>query len=98
MITRSPPVVDALALLFDVLWMRSEATTPGAASWRTVLGMLSQGLTDEAIARTLDQDVRTVRRRIAEAMEEFGVSSRFALGMVWASRQSNGVSVVGPVK
>ena len=80
---RTPPVVAAVALVFDELWHAADRWGEPANTWMPILGLMSQGLTDDAIAQRLGLTDRTVRRRIAEAMGELGVSSRFALGMAW---------------
>lgn len=80
---RTPPVVSAVALVFDELWHAADRWTEPGNTWMPILGLMSQGLTDDAIAQRLGLTDRTVRRRIAEAMTELGVTSRFALGMAW---------------
>ncbi len=47
---------------------------------RTILGLLVEGLTDEAISRRLGIGERTVRRDVAHLMDTLGVSSRVTLG------------------
>jgi DNA-binding NarL/FixJ family response regulator len=42
--------------------------------------MLMTGSTDSAIANTLNINVRSVRRWIAELMDELGVTTRLQLG------------------
>ena len=80
---RTPPVVAAVALVFDELWHLADRWEEPEHPWMPVLGLMGQGLTDDAIGQRLGLTDRTVRRRIAEAMAELGVSSRFALGMAW---------------
>jgi DNA-binding NarL/FixJ family response regulator len=41
-------------------------------------------MTEEAIAAQLHLSTRTVRRRIAEAMDSHGVTNRFTLGRAWS--------------
>lgn len=84
---RTPPVVTALDLLFTLLWQTSHAWTDDDEPWVDVLRLLSNGLTDDSVARTLGTTSRTVRRRIAEAMRDLGATSRFTLGMAWRARQ-----------
>jgi hypothetical protein len=78
---RTPPVVTALDLLFSLLWATSHAWTDDDEPWADVLRLLSRGLTDDSVARSLGITSRTVRRRIAEAMGDLGATSRFTLGM-----------------
>lgn len=83
---RTPPVVAAVAMLFEELWARGAPFRDDAEGWVQILGMLGQGMTDDAIARVLGLTTRTVRRRIAEAMAELGATSRFTLGTAWQAR------------
>ncbi|MEU8431853.1 LuxR C-terminal-related transcriptional regulator [Streptomyces sp. NPDC029216] len=48
----------------------------------TVLSLLAAGATDEAIARRLGASERTVRRIVAELMEQLGAGSRFEAGVL----------------
>lgn len=86
LLVRTPPVIGALNLIFDSLWNRAEPVSKESRGWEPVVRLLAQGLTDEAVARFLGMDVRTVRRRVAEAMSDLGATSRFALGMAWGER------------
>lgn len=83
---RTPPVIAALNMVFEVLWSRAEPMHAQTHGWEPVVRLLAQGMTDEAVARYLGLDVRTVRRRVAEAMNDLGATSRFALGMAWKER------------
>jgi DNA-binding CsgD family transcriptional regulator len=84
-IVRTPGVVDALRLLFEVLW-RQGAPMPGtqpAGDRRNqqVLRLLAAGAKDETIARQLGLSLRTVRRRVAEQIGELGATTRFQAGV-----------------
>ncbi|TYL45187.1 helix-turn-helix transcriptional regulator [Nocardioides sp. BGMRC 2183] len=83
---RTPPVVAAIGLLFDELWATSRAWLADDEPWADVLGLVAQGLTDDAVAHVLGITARTVRRRVAEAMADLGATSRFTLGMAWRQR------------
>ena len=48
---------------------------------RTLIVLLAQGLTDEAIGRRLGISSRTVRRRVAEIVHSLGAKSRFQAGV-----------------
>ncbi|MER7723215.1 LuxR C-terminal-related transcriptional regulator [Streptomyces sp. NPDC096323] len=48
----------------------------------TVLALLATGATDESIARRLGASERTVRRIVAELMEQLGATSRFEAGVL----------------
>lgn len=83
-VTRDPAVVAALAASFEDLWDAAQPLPGVVHEWDPVLGLMAQGLSDGAIATALGQSLRTVRRRIAEAVEAYGVGSRFELGAAWA--------------
>lgn len=90
-IVRTPGVVDALRLLFEVLW-RQGTPMPGtqlAGDRRNqqVLRMLAAGAKDETIARQLGLSLRTVRRRVAEQISELGATTRFQAGVEAARRK-----------
>ncbi|MFZ2964113.1 MAG: hypothetical protein WA006_05450 [Rhodoglobus sp.] len=87
-LVRTPPIIAALGELFDSLWRRAEPAVPVRSGWEPVIRLLGQGMTDEAVARFLGLDVRTVRRRVADAMEELGATSRFGLGAAWERRRA----------
>lgn len=84
--------VTAMCALFDCFW--EEATPLGPSPDRArgrdacgptrqeaeVLRMLSQGLTDETVAKHLGVSARTARRIAAELMDELGARSRFQAG------------------
>lgn len=86
-LVRTPPILAAMNELFASLWSRAEPAIPVDAGWEPVIRLLAQGMTDEAVARFLGLDVRTVRRRVADAMDELGATSRFALGAAWERRR-----------
>ncbi|SOD64506.1 hypothetical protein SAMN06297387_11772 [Streptomyces zhaozhouensis] len=46
-----------------------------------VLRCLHDGLTDEAAARRMSVSLRTYRRKVAQIMEELGITSRFQAGL-----------------
>ncbi len=89
LVVRDPSLVTALHLLFAALWERA-LIVPGvgadeeeqrASARRLILDQMARGAKDEQIARTLDLSLRTVRRRVADLMEELGVDSRFQAGV-----------------
>ena len=53
----------------------------GASDQRLLLGQLAGGAKDEQIARALGLSVRTVRRRVADLLDELGADSRFQAGV-----------------
>ena len=88
-LVETPPVIAALNLVFDGLWSRAvpAIAIDGELAWEPVVRLLAQGMTDEAVGRHLGLDVRTVRRRVADAMDELGASSRLMLGAAWERRR-----------
>jgi DNA-binding Lrp family transcriptional regulator len=87
LVVREPALVGALGALFESLWDRAMAV-PGmdlgfdpAGQRRLLLHQLTRGAKDEQIARTLGVSLRTVRRRVAEIMDDLGAESRFQAGV-----------------
>jgi DNA-binding FrmR family transcriptional regulator len=92
LIIRQPSLVSALTLLFEALWERA-LTVPGleiaeeddtaarASDRRLLLDQLARGAKDEQIARTLGLSLRTVRRRVADLLDDLEASSRFQAGV-----------------
>lgn len=71
--------------LFRELWRRAEPIGPVEQPWAPLLALMKQGVTLDAASRRMGINPRTGRRRIAAAMEQYGVSTLFALGVAWAS-------------
>jgi hypothetical protein len=87
LVVREPALVGALGALFDNVWERAMAVPgmdlgfdPGGQR-RLLLHQLTRGAKDEQIARTLGVSLRTVRRRVAEIMDDLGAESRFQAGV-----------------
>ena len=84
-VVRHPSLVEALQWQFDAIW---DTAVPIIASTYTesdprrqmLMSLLMTGSTDQAIASNLGINVRSVRRWIAELMDELGVSTRLQLG------------------
>ncbi len=92
---REPGAVTGLCDLFERVWQQATvfgsvpvATEPTLVSPQeeALLGLLAQGLTDEAAARRLGISLRTERRMITDLMQSFGATSRFQLGQQAAER------------
>lgn len=79
------PVVQAMQTLFESLWATGVPYPHTSEGWDSVLELLGEGKTDEQVAEMLGIGLRTVRRRIAVAMDEYGTTSRFELGAAWAA-------------
>lgn len=89
----------ALGMLFDSVWergLRPDLSPAGPSDGeaetrdRTLLPLLAAGMKDEAIARQLGVSLRTVRRWIAGLMSDYGVVTRFQLGVAAARLAASG--------
>jgi DNA-binding CsgD family transcriptional regulator len=90
-LVHSSPLLDALSALFEAVWDKAvplnQRAAPGHEGQvltdndRDLLGLLTAGATDEAIARTFGWSVRTVRRHIHRLMTMTGTETRFQAGM-----------------
>jgi DNA-binding CsgD family transcriptional regulator len=87
LVVRAGGLRDALVDVFERTWATAEAPAatvargqPGPDDLR-LLGLLLDGLTDEAIAGRLDLGTRTVQRRVRELIELAGVRTR--LQLIW---------------
>lgn len=83
-IIQQPTIVRVVSMYMDSLWRRAVAYPTADQTWRPILRLLANGMPDATIAATLGLSLRTVQRRITEAMDSFGVHSRFELGVAWA--------------
>lgn len=78
---RNPALVRCFTAWFDLMWSISpEVKAPEGGSDDALIRMLTLGAKDEVIARTLHVGLRTVRRRVAALMDQYGVATRFQLG------------------
>lgn len=86
-LVRQRGLVEALTLLFEQYWDRSlpvsgiDRIDTRSDVRRFLLEQLAAGAQDEQIARRLGVSLRTVRRRVAELMQELGADSRFQAGV-----------------
>lgn len=71
--------------LFDQLWRRSESIGVSIRPWTPLLQLMRKGITLDSASRALGINPRTGRRRVAAAMEHYGVSTLFALGVAWGA-------------
>ena len=89
LVIRQPALIASLTLMFEGLWEKAmsvpgldgQRPDEGASDRRLLLGQLAGGAKDEQIARALGLSVRTVRRRVAELLDELGAESRFQAGV-----------------
>lgn len=87
LVLRQPALVAIARALFEELWQRALAV-PGleeeggqSSARQLLLERLAQGVKDEQLARELGLSLRTVRRRVAEVLDELGAASRFQAGV-----------------
>lgn len=87
LVLRQPALVAIARALFEELWQRALAV-PGleeevgpSSARQLLLDRLARGVKDEQIARELGLSLRTVRRRVAEVLDELGATSRFQAGV-----------------
>jgi predicted transcriptional regulator len=91
------PILDALIALFEAEWARA-TSIPGGSAWpeaaadgpdeetATLLAMLTAGMTDASIARSLSWSMRTTQRRMRQLMTDLGVTTRFQAGVAARER------------
>ncbi|WP_371500497.1 helix-turn-helix transcriptional regulator [Kitasatospora sp. NBC_00374] len=87
-VLRRPGVLTALCALFENTW--ADATPLGRPAAPTALGLsrqqaqtlelLADGMTDEVIAKRMGVSSRTIRRIVAELLEQLQARSRFEAG------------------
>ena len=87
-IVTHPSITEIVSLYVESVWDRAVDYPFNDDGWEPVLHLLARGLSDAAIAQSLDVSPRTVHRRISEAMEQLGARSRFELGVAWARHES----------
>ncbi len=91
------PILDALIALFEAEWAMA-TSIPGGPAWpeaaaggpdeetATLLAMLTAGMTDASIARSLSWSMRTTQRRMRQLMTDLGVTTRFQAGVAARER------------
>lgn len=90
----SSPVIAGLAQdYFARLWQQARPVAADTAGYGTLLHRMRRGMTLDAASRSLGITPRTGRRRIAAAMERYGVETLFALGVAWAEDGCPGAPV-----
>lgn len=82
---RSAALAALASAYFATLWDAAAPPQPVAAPWTPLLTLMRKGITLETASRTVGINPRTGRRRIAQAMSHYGVSTLFALGVAWAA-------------
>jgi DNA-binding CsgD family transcriptional regulator len=89
LLIRAPVIITALREYFEMLWERATPLTPQRSAHpgdritpaqHTIMGLMAEGLHDDAIARRAGISTTTVRRHITVIMNRLNVTSRFAAG------------------
>lgn len=88
MIVRDPSITSLVSAYAEQVWRVATPYAVPAPDWGDVLRMLALGMSDGAIATAQGTSVRTVQRRVSEAMAHYGVGSRFELGVAWAAERA----------
>lgn len=81
---RNAALAGMISAYFESLWERAASSTPIAQPWTPLLTLMRKGMTLDTASRVVGVNPRTGRRRIAQAMNHYGVSTLFALGVAWA--------------
>ena len=85
MIIVDPAVTAVVSAYVELAWSHALPYVAPRAEWDDILPLLGLGMSDAAIASAGRTSLRTVQRRIAGAMEHYGVVSRFELGVAWGA-------------
>jgi hypothetical protein len=85
LVVHSEPIAQILTWLFEQMWHRASPVhqPQDGYGWEPLLKLLLNGATVDSASRSLGISARTGRRRLAEAMDHFGVDNLFALGAAW---------------
>ncbi|WP_370891815.1 hypothetical protein [Janibacter sp. GXQ6167] len=82
---RNPALIACFAAWFEGVWEYSPVVyVDEDQREKTLIRLLALGHKDELIARHMGIALRTVRRRIAGLMSDYGVTTRFQLGVALA--------------
>lgn len=87
-VVHSATVAGLLSWVFDQLWTTAVPLRIPDSGWDAILQLLLGGSTIESAAHALGVSTRTGRRRVAEAMEHYGVDTLFALGAAWGQSRT----------
>ena len=86
LVVRKCALLDALVVLFDLLWEQAAPLVPVQEEDEPadlgLLTLLAAGAKDETIARQLGVSPRTVTRRVAELLDQLGARTRFHAGVL----------------
>lgn len=82
---RNAALSGMISAYFATLWRRAATSGPSVEPWTALLTLMRRGMTLDTASRQIGVNPRTGRRRIAQAMSHYGVSTLFALGVAWAA-------------
>jgi len=82
---RNAALAGMVSAYFATLWRAATPPAPAPSPWTPLLTLMRKGTTLETASRMLGVNPRTGRRRVAQAMDHYGVSTLFALGVAWAA-------------
>lgn len=86
----SPVIAGITKAYFAELWQQASPVEKDPGGYGQLLHRMRRGMTLDAASRSLGITPRTGRRRIAAAMDRYGVATLFALGVAWAQDGSPG--------
>ncbi|MGW6905263.1 MULTISPECIES: LuxR C-terminal-related transcriptional regulator [unclassified Streptomyces] len=99
-VVREPNLVHFIASTFDIWWLTAarfpldwrndEVADVAEQLKRRIALLLSEGVSDQVIAKRMAMSVRTCRRHIAEIMERLGADSRFQAGYLLGVQRAAG--------
>ncbi|MCJ0906628.1 hypothetical protein [Rhodococcus sp. ARC_M6] len=93
MAIHSPTLADTMTWIYNRLWEEAVPVTGHKDQkwenpWDPILHLMNSGITMEAASVALGLTPRTGRRRVAEAMQYYGASNQFSLGVAWNAARS----------
>ncbi|MGI8392258.1 hypothetical protein [Leucobacter sp. W1038] len=87
---QSPTLAAAFTWIYERVWAEAISVESlmhqHGQPWDGMLLLMNKGLTMDAAAAALGLAPRTGRRRVADAMAHFEVSSHFSLGAAWQAQ------------
>jgi DNA-binding CsgD family transcriptional regulator/DNA-binding Lrp family transcriptional regulator len=94
LVLRPSPLLNALMALFDMVWARAVPLRVDQVRQREdidrrtqqVLLLMSAGMKDESIARTLGMSRRTVQKHVTTVMAALGARTRFQAALLASER------------
>ncbi|MGG7102780.1 helix-turn-helix transcriptional regulator [Rhodococcus sp. 24CO] len=86
---QSPTLAGIMTWIYHRVWDEAVPVADHGHSWENpwdpILKLMNSGLTMESASIALGLTPRTGRRRVADAMRHYGVSSQFSLGAAWSA-------------